>query len=247
MMEDEPGTFFLTDFLARHFDALVIEGLGLDRFPQLRDDYFGHYRRLVYLAQFDDPETDREGGGRRRPARPCLRTPLHRARVGVLGANLYPGATGPREDVRKRRSAARGAEAMASLTILYWRDIPSQVIVKAGRKSAKRELSERFIRAIDAAAMHAGATSADAYLADWRRGDPSPCGDDLEAEASAAAARLEAEYDNHGWPSSPSTRGAKAEHRIGLRAPRPYATAAKTPRNPDARFREHDRMNRKPS
>ena len=86
---------------------------------------------------------------------------------------------------------------MASLTILYWRDIPSQVIVKSGRSSAKRQLSERFIRAIDAAAMHAGAKSADAYLDDWRRSDPVPCGDDLEAEASAAAARLEAEYDTH--------------------------------------------------
>ena len=86
---------------------------------------------------------------------------------------------------------------MASLIILYWRDIPSQVIVKAGRSSAKRELSERFIRAIDAAAMHAGAKSADAYLDDWRRGEPIPCGDDLESEAAAAAARLEAEYDTH--------------------------------------------------
>ena len=54
MMEDEPGSFFLTDFLVRHFDRLVIAGLGLDRFPQLRDDYFRHYRRLVYLAQFED-------------------------------------------------------------------------------------------------------------------------------------------------------------------------------------------------
>jgi Protein of unknown function (DUF1638) len=54
MMEAERGTFFLTDFLVRHFDRLVIEGLGLDRFPQLRDDYFGHYARVVYLAQFDD-------------------------------------------------------------------------------------------------------------------------------------------------------------------------------------------------
>ena len=54
MMAEEPGTFFLTDFLARHFDRLVIEGLGLDRFPQLRDDYFGRYRRLIYLAQTDD-------------------------------------------------------------------------------------------------------------------------------------------------------------------------------------------------
>jgi hypothetical protein len=56
MMDAEPGTFFLTDFLARHFDRLVIEGLGLDRFPQLRDDYFRHYRRLVFLAQTDDAE-----------------------------------------------------------------------------------------------------------------------------------------------------------------------------------------------
>src|SRR5271156_3328334 len=85
---------------------------------------------------------------------------------------------------------------MASLIVLYWRDIPSQVIVRAGRKSAKRELSERFIRAIDAAAMRAGAENADAYLADWRRADPLDCGDDLEAEADAAAAKLEAEYDN---------------------------------------------------
>jgi Virulence factor len=86
---------------------------------------------------------------------------------------------------------------VASLIILYWRDIPSQVIVKAGRSSAKRELSERFIRAIDAAAMHAGAKSADAYLDDWRRGEPIPCGDDLESEAAAAAERLEKDYDTH--------------------------------------------------
>lgn len=57
LVEEEPGTFFLTDFLARHFDALIIRGLGLDRFPELRNDYFGNYRRLVHLAQFDDPET----------------------------------------------------------------------------------------------------------------------------------------------------------------------------------------------
>ena len=57
LAEEEPGTFYLTDFLVRHFDSLVIKGLGLDRFPQLRDDYFGAYRRVVHLAQFDDPET----------------------------------------------------------------------------------------------------------------------------------------------------------------------------------------------
>ena len=85
---------------------------------------------------------------------------------------------------------------MANLTILYWRDIPSQVIVKQGRTSAKRELPKRFIEAIDAAAMKSGASSTDAYLADWRRADPTPSGDDIEAEASAAAARIEAEYDH---------------------------------------------------
>jgi hypothetical protein len=58
LAEEEPGTLFLTDFLARHFDALIVRGLGLDRFPQLRDDYFGHYRRVVHLAQFDDPDTE---------------------------------------------------------------------------------------------------------------------------------------------------------------------------------------------
>jgi hypothetical protein len=84
---------------------------------------------------------------------------------------------------------------MANLIVLYWRDIPSQVIVKAGRSSAKRELSKRFIEAIDAAAMRAGAAGTDAYLADWRRAEPVPRGDDLEAEASAAAARIEGEYD----------------------------------------------------
>jgi uncharacterized protein DUF1638 len=51
----EPGTFYLTDFLAKHFDALVWQGLGLDRHPELRPIYFGNYRRLVLLSQRDDP------------------------------------------------------------------------------------------------------------------------------------------------------------------------------------------------
>jgi hypothetical protein len=56
LMAEETGTYFLTDFLVRSFDHLVIKGLGLDRYPQLRDDYFGNYRRVVYLAQRDDPD-----------------------------------------------------------------------------------------------------------------------------------------------------------------------------------------------
>lgn len=53
---EEPGTFYLTDFLARSFEPLVYRGLGLDRHPRLRDAYFGNYRRVVYLSQRDDPE-----------------------------------------------------------------------------------------------------------------------------------------------------------------------------------------------
>ena len=56
LQEEEPGTFYLTDFLVRHFDALVLRPLGLDRHPELRDDVFGNYMRLVYLAQTDDAE-----------------------------------------------------------------------------------------------------------------------------------------------------------------------------------------------
>ena len=84
---------------------------------------------------------------------------------------------------------------MAKLTVVYWRDIPAQVIVKAGRKSAKRHLGERFETAIDRAAMRAKLRDSDAYLAEWRRAAPTECGDDLEAEAEAAAERLKRDYD----------------------------------------------------
>lgn len=85
---------------------------------------------------------------------------------------------------------------MAKLTVVYWRDIPAQVIVKAGRQSAKRQLTERFEKAIDRAAMRAKLRDTDSYLAEWRRAAPVDCGDDLEAEATAAAARLEADFDD---------------------------------------------------
>ena len=55
LMEEAPGTFFLTDYLVRSFDHLVLEGLGIDRHPELRDEYFKNYTRVVYLAQRDDP------------------------------------------------------------------------------------------------------------------------------------------------------------------------------------------------
>jgi hypothetical protein len=58
LMDEEPGSFFLTDYLVRQFDTLIIKGLGLDRFPQLLPDYFGNYQRLVHLAQTDDAGLD---------------------------------------------------------------------------------------------------------------------------------------------------------------------------------------------
>ena len=85
---------------------------------------------------------------------------------------------------------------MASLIVISWRDVPAQVIVKRGREVAKVQLSQRFQEAVDRAAMRAGRGSSDAYLEDWRRSPPRPCGDDLQAEAAAAAAALEARYSD---------------------------------------------------
>ncbi len=56
LQDDEPGTFYLTDFLARHFDLLVLRMLGLDRHPELMSMYFGNYTRLIYLSQLDAPD-----------------------------------------------------------------------------------------------------------------------------------------------------------------------------------------------
>ena len=84
---------------------------------------------------------------------------------------------------------------MADLIVVYWRDIPAQVIVKKGRQNAKRELSLRFTEAIDMCAMRTDAKDTDSYLADWRKADPAPVSDDLEQEADKAAAELEAAYD----------------------------------------------------
>jgi hypothetical protein len=84
---------------------------------------------------------------------------------------------------------------MANLIITYWRDIPSAVSVKLGRKEEKRMLDNRFMEAIDMAAMRGGATDTDSYLADWRRADPIPVSDDLAAEAEKAKTELESTYD----------------------------------------------------
>lgn len=84
---------------------------------------------------------------------------------------------------------------MADVTIIFWRDIPAQVLVGSGRRALKRELPERFQVAIDMAAMRGGARDTDAYLADWRRTVIGTDDGDPEAVVANTAARIEADYD----------------------------------------------------
>jgi hypothetical protein len=97
---------------------------------------------------------------------------------------------------------------MPDVTIVYWRDIPAQVIVGKGRRGAKKPLAERFEQAIDRAAMKVGASDTDAYLAEWRKGKPYPVEGEPAAIVEQEVARLEAEFDqerikaliaNEGW------------------------------------------------
>ena len=85
---------------------------------------------------------------------------------------------------------------MAQLTVVYWRDIPAQVIVKKGRDAAKVQLNERFEKAIDRAAMRANLRDTDSYLAEWRRAAPVEVTDALQEEADKKAAELEATFDD---------------------------------------------------
>ena len=78
LMQDEPGTYFLTDYLVQSFDHLVIEGMGLDRHPELRQEYFRNYSRVVYLAQRDDPALRRRAAW----AAEALGLPLEIRQVG---------------------------------------------------------------------------------------------------------------------------------------------------------------------
>jgi uncharacterized protein DUF1638 len=86
IMAEKPGTFFLTDFLARHFEALVWRGLGLDRYPHLRDTYFGHYEQVVYLAQTDD--ADLLARAERAAQALCLPLVVERVGYGELESRL---------------------------------------------------------------------------------------------------------------------------------------------------------------
>ena len=99
-------------------------------------------------------------------------------------------------------------ESMADVTIVYWRDMPAQVIVGKGRRGTKRPLPERFEQAIDRAAMKSGAAESDAYLEGFRKAEPFAVDGPDEDVATAQVARIEEEYDqdklkaliaNDGW------------------------------------------------
>ena len=93
LTDEEPATFFLTDFLARNFDRLVWRGLGLDRHPELLPDYFRNYRRLVYLSQRDDPEL--VAAARRAAARLGLAFEHRVTGYGELATSIVAAATAP--------------------------------------------------------------------------------------------------------------------------------------------------------
>lgn len=100
---------------------------------------------------------------------------------------------------------------MPQLIIVYWRDIPAQVIVGKGRRAAKSVLPERFEQAIDRCAMKIGAKDQDAYLAEWRKAPPIDVAGEPDEVAKETVARLDREYDSErikaliaadGWDSA---------------------------------------------
>ena len=111
--------------------------------------------------------------------------------------------------VKDNRNRVRGeSELMPNVTVVYWRDIPAQVIVGKGRRATKMPLSERFEQSIDRCAMKVGAKDADAYLSEWRRASIGEVEGEPAEVAASEVARLESAYDrqrikslidNDGW------------------------------------------------
>jgi hypothetical protein len=135
---------------------------------------------------------------------------------GQPGA-AFPTASFPQRAMSKNGTGRRGPglnegrkgiAGMAEITIVFWRDIPAQVIAGRGRRGTKVPLPERFEQAIDRAAMKAGMVGTDAYLAEWRKAAPVEVPGEAAEAAAAEAARIERDYDqarlkdlidNDGW------------------------------------------------
>ena len=97
LSDAEPGTFYLTDFLLRHFDRLVMQGLGIDRHPELLTTYFGNYRRLVYLGQAPGAQSDRDA----RAVAQRLGLEYHYQSTGYGGLGKSLAAFNDREQARQ--------------------------------------------------------------------------------------------------------------------------------------------------
>ena len=222
--EEEPGTFFLTDFLARHFDALVWQGLGLDRHPQLRDMYFANYRRVVLLSQSDDPDVVAAG----RRAAEALGLAFDHRHVGRGGLAVAV----PVEVARMSRR--RGGDG--EVVVILWRDIPAQVNGQVGRDRHQVLLSEKFQRAVDRAKRKAKIHTAQEDVAQWRR-EARPADGDVAAAAQAEADRLEASYSEErlgklafagGWEQDVGGEAAPTEGAPARRAAMGCGGAAPT-------------------
>ncbi len=130
MMDEEPGTFFLTDFLARNFDRLVIVGLGLDRHPELLPTYFGNYRRLVYLAQTEDPGL--VAAARRAARRLGLTFELRRTGYGDLARSVIRAAGGAGGAAGGVAGAGGGAVGVAGQPLVAAHATKTRVDSKPG-------------------------------------------------------------------------------------------------------------------
>jgi hypothetical protein len=113
----------------------------------------------------------------------CLRHVENRHRLSGIG------------DYQWVKTGKGNHRIMAEVTVVYWRDIPAQVIVGKGRRGSKVQLSERFEQAIDRCAMKIGARDSDSYLAEWRKAVVGEVEGEPDAVAASEAARLEAEFD----------------------------------------------------
>ena len=130
---------------------------------------------------------------------------------------------------------------MASLTVIWWRDIPAQVLARDGRRSSKVVLHPRFQVAIDKAASRAGKRAYAEYIEEWHK-IARGCGDDLEAEVNAEVKRLEVEYDKHrlaeliqsgGIANGPALAPAHDETPGARNGKKTATTAAAAPSGPD--------------
>jgi Virulence factor len=98
-------------------------------------------------------------------------------------------------DYQRVNQAQGNHRIMAEVTVVYWRDIPAQVIVGKGRRGSKVQLTERFEKAIDRCAMKIGARDTDSYLAEWRKAVVADLEGEPDTIAADYAAKLEAEFD----------------------------------------------------